>query len=121
MLSKFPLESVLLCTSRIRGQFGPPHVQTLLKKLCGTGDWHVKLFNNKLIIKLFGQKKCQKCLHVSVRNFKRPKILWYNKTTLLSRNKPDVIRKGLEMIGIVEAVTKELEPDDRFKMIVVDY
>ena len=46
----------------------------------------------------------------TVRNFKRPKILRYSKSTLVSRNKPDVLRKGLEMAGKVEAVTKQLEP-----------
>ena len=29
----------------------------------------------------------------------------------LSRNKPDVKRKGFEMAGTVEAVTKELQPE----------
>ena len=28
--------------------------------------------------------------------------------------------KGLYMAGIVEAVTKELEPEDPFKILVVD-
>ena len=37
--------------------------------------------------------------------FKRPNILRYNKITLVSRNKPHVIRNGLEMSGIVNAVT----------------
>ena len=37
------------------------------------------------------------------------------------RNKPDVIRKGLETEGIVKAVTKELEPEDFFKILVADY
>ena len=60
-----------------------------------------------------------KCL--SVRNFKRPKILRYSKTTLASRNKPDLTRKDLEMTGIVKAVTKKLEPEDPFKILVVDY
>ena len=40
---------------------------------------------------------------------------------LVSRNKPDVIRKGLEKAGIVEAMTKELEPEVPFKILVVDY
>ena len=52
--------------------------------------------------------------------FKSPKILRYSKTTLVSRNKPDLIRKDLEMLGIVKAVTKELEPEDPFKIHVVD-
>ena len=39
---------------------------------------------------------------------------------LVSRNKPDVIRKGLEMAGIVETFTKELEQEDLLKF-VVDY
>ena len=30
-------------------------------------------------------------------------------------------RKDLEMTGIVEAVTKKLEPEDPFKVIVIDY
>ena len=51
----------------------------------------------------------------TVRNFKCPKILRYRITTLESGNKPDVIRKGLEMAGTVEAVTKELEPEGSFK------
>ena len=37
---------------------------------------------------------------------------------LVSQNKPDVIRKGLEMAGIVKAVTKELEPEDPFKILI---
>ena len=44
----------------------------------------------------------------------------YSKTTLVSRNKTDVIRKGLKMAGIVEAVTKELEPEVPFKILVID-
>ena len=52
----------------------------------------------------------------TVRNFKRPKIIRYSKTTLESRNKPDMARKDLEMTGKVEAVTKKLEPEDPFKM-----
>ena len=52
--------------------------------------------------------------------FKRPKILRCIKTTLVSRNKPDLIRKDLEMAGIVKSVTKELEPEDYFKSHVVD-
>ena len=39
--------------------------------------------------------------------------------TLVSRNKPDVTRKGLEMAEIVEAVTKELV-EVLFKLLVVD-
>ena len=53
--------------------------------------------------------------------FKHPKILWYRKATLISRNKPDMIRKDLEMTGIVKAVTKKLEPEDPFQILVVDY
>ena len=30
-------------------------------------------------------------------------------------------RKDLEMTGIVKAVTKKLEPEDPFKIIVIDY
>ena len=37
------------------------------------------------------------------------------------RNKPEVIRKGLEMAEIVEAVTKELEPEDPFEDLVADH
>ena len=37
------------------------------------------------------------------------------------RNKPEVIRKGFEMAGIVEAVTKELEPEDPFEDLVADH
>lgn len=47
--------------------------------------------------------------------FKRPKILRYNKTTLVSLSKPDVTRKGQE------TVTKTLEPEDPFKILVVDH
>ena len=39
---------------------------------------------------------------------KHPKILRYSKTTLVSRNKPHMTRKDLEMTGIVKAVTKKL-------------
>ena len=49
----------------------------------------------------------------TIRNFKRPKILRCSKTTLVSRNKPNVTRKGLETAGIVK--TKELEPEGSFK------
>ena len=38
-----------------------------------------------------------------------------SKTTLVSRNKPNVTSKGLETTGIVKAVTKELEPKSSFK------
>ena len=34
------------------------------------------------------------------------------------RNKPDLIRKGFEMAGIVEAINKELEPEDPFEDLV---
>ena len=37
------------------------------------------------------------------------------------QNKPEVIRKGFEMAGIVEAVTRELEPEDPFEDLVADY
>ena len=53
--------------------------------------------------------------------FMRPKFLRYRKTTLVSWSKPDVIRKGLEMAGIVKDVNKEIEPDDPFKILVVGY
>ena len=66
----------------------------------------------------FGQKKCPKIKLYEI--FKRPKFLRYSKTTLVSRNKPDVTRKGLKMVGIVKAVTKELEPEDPLKLLVVD-
>ena len=56
----------------------------------------------------------------TVRNFKRPKILRYS-TTPVRRNKPDVTRKDLEMTGIVKAVTKKLEAEDPFKILVVDF
>ena len=65
-------------------------------------------------------RKSNRPKFLSVRNFNRPKILRYSKTTLVSRNKSDVIRKGLEMAGIVEAVTKELEQEVPFKILVVD-
>lgn len=37
------------------------------------------------------------------------------------RNNPDVVRKGFEMAGIVEAVTKVLEPEDPFEDLVSDH
>ena len=37
------------------------------------------------------------------------------------RNKPDVVRKAFEMAGIVEAVTKVLEPEDPFEDLVSDH
>ena len=43
------------------------------------------------------------------------KILRYRETTLVSRNKPDMIT------GIVKAVTKKLKSEDHFKILVVDY
>ena len=52
----------------------------------------------------------------TVQNFKRPKFYstvkprWYA-----------WIKKGLEMAGIVKAITKELEPEDPFKILVVDF
>ena len=66
----------------------------------------------------FGQKKMSE--NKTVPNFKRPKILRYSKTTLVSQNKPDMTRKDLE-IGIVKAGTKKLEPEEPFKVLVVDY
>ena len=51
----------------------------------------------------------------------RPKFLRCSNTTLVSVNKPDVIRKGLKMAGIVKAVIKELEPEDPLKILVVGY
>ena len=56
----------------------------------------------------------------TVRNFKRPKILRYSKN---HTGKPKQTRcdKGLEMAGIVKAVTKELEPEDPFKNLVLNY
>ena len=67
-------------------------------------------------------KSVQKVSEIVKRlKFERPKILRYNKTTLVSRNKPDVIRKGLEIVVIAEAVTKELKPEDPLKILVVDY
>ena len=39
----------------------------------------------------------------------------------VSRNKPDMTRKDLEMTGLVKAVTKKLEPEDLFKILVVYY
>ena len=67
----------------------------------------------------FGQKKCPKIKPSEI--FKRPKILRYSKTTLVSLNKPDMTRKDLEMTGKAKAVTKMLEPEDPFKILVVDY
>ena len=49
----------------------------------------------------FGQKKCAKIKPSEI--FRRPKIFRYSKTTLVNQNKPNVIRKGLEMAGIVKA------------------
>ena len=58
----------------------------------------------------------------TVRNFKRPaKFLRYSKTINRRRNKPDVMRKGFEMAGIVEAFTKELEPEHPFKDLVAEH
>ena len=37
------------------------------------------------------------------------------------RNKPEVIRKGFGKAGIVEAVTKELEPEDAIEDLVADH
>ena len=48
-------------------------------------------------------------------------MLRHSKTTLVSRNKPDMTSKDLEMTGIVKAVTKKLESEDPFKMLVLDY
>ena len=61
---------------------------------------------------IFGQKVSE---NITIRNFNRPKILRYSKTTLVSRNKPSAIRQRLRMVGIVKAVTKELEPECSFK------
>lgn len=52
--------------------------------------------------------------------FKRPKFktsenFTVQQTTLVSRNKPNM------MTGIVKAVTKKLEPEDPFQILVVDY
>ena len=67
----------------------------------------------------FGQIKCPKIKPSEI--FKRAKFLRYSKTTLVSRNKPDAMRKGLKMAEIVKAVIKELVPEDAFKILVVDY
>ena len=40
---------------------------------------------------------------------------------LVSRNKPHMTREDLEMTGIMKDVTKKLEPEDPFKILVVDY
>ena len=37
------------------------------------------------------------------------------------QNKPEVIRKKFEMAGIVEVVTKELEPEDPFEDLIPDH
>ena len=57
---------------------------------------------------------------LSTRNFKRLKILRNGNTTLVRQNKRDVIKKGLEITGIVKPVTKELEPEDPFTIVLVD-
>ena len=79
------------------------------------------LLAKKIRMILISGKKCVQKLNrpkfLSLRNFKHPKILQYSKTTLVSQNKPDVIRKGLEMAGIVEALTKELEQEDLLKLL----
>ena len=56
----------------------------------------------------------------TVPNLKRPKILRYSKTMLVGWNKAGLIRKDNEMAGIVKALTKGLEPEDPFKIHVVD-
>ena len=66
----------------------------------------------------FRQKKCPKIKPAEI--FKRPEILRYSKTTLVSRDKRDMTRKDLEMTEIVKAVTKKLEPEDPFKILVLD-
>lgn len=38
----------------------------------------------------------------------RPKYLEHSKTMLITRNKPDMKKKGFEMVEIVEAASKEL-------------
>ena len=43
-----------------------------------------------------------------------------SKTRPVGQNKPDVSRKGLEIAGKVKAFTKKLEPEDPFKILVVD-
>ena len=65
----------------------------------------------------FGQKKCLKIKPSKI--FKHPKILRYSDAMLVSQNKSDVTSKGLEMAGIVKAVTKKLEPEDPFKIFFV--
>ena len=39
----------------------------------------------------------------------------------MSLSEPNVTRKGLEIAGIVKTVTKTLEPEDPFKIVVVDH
>ena len=85
----------------------------------------VSIFSDTLLAKNFGRfnfgqkKKCPKIKPSEI--FKRPKTLRYSKTTLVSRKKPEMTRKDLEMIGIVKAVTKKLEPEDPFKILFVCY
>ena len=40
---------------------------------------------------------------------------------LVIRNKPDVMRKGFETAGIVEAISKELESEDLLEDLVADH
>lgn len=40
---------------------------------------------------------------------------------LVGSYKPEVIRKGFEMAGVVEAITKKLEPEDPFEVFVADH
>ena len=68
-----------------------------------------------LLSKHFAQKVSE---NKTVQIFKRPKYL--QQKTLVGRNKPDVIRTGLKMAGIVEAVRQELEPEDPFEDLAVD-
>ena len=52
--------------------------------------------------------------------FKRPKYSQHSKAMRVSLNYPDVIKKALEMAEKVQAVTKELEPEDPIEDLVVD-
>ena len=52
-------------------------------------------------------KKCPKI------KLMRPKLFRYSKITLVRRNKPNVIRKGKQMAGLVKGAV-ELDPGELF-------
>ena len=78
------------CPNEILVASGQPLISSIVNV------WDQIHYLQKISIDLnFRQKKCPLIKLSDI--FKHPKILQYSKTKLVSQNKPDVMRKGLEM------------------------